>query len=282
MSDHYQTLGVSRTATADEIKKAYKKLASKHHPDRGGNEEKFKEVQIAYDTLSDPQKRQQYDNPNPFRQGNGQGFEFNFGDGADMDDILNSIFGGHGRQQGPFGPRRAQPRRNKDLRVNILVSLASTLEAQRKTVRVQTTNKTPFEVDVDIPRGVTPGTTIKYSGRGDNFFESLPRGDLYVIIQLEQDERFELFGSNVLTTLEIDSFEAMIGCEKTVQGIDDRNYKIKIPQGTQPGVKFRLEAQGLYAMNSNSRGDLVVELRVRTPKLTPEQLNQLVNLKDSF
>jgi len=199
-----------------------------------------------------------------------------------MDDILNSIFGGHGRQQGPFGPRRAQPRRNKDLRVNILVSLASTLEAQRKTVRVQTTNKTPFEVDVDIPRGVTPGTTIKYSGRGDNFFESLPRGDLYVIIQLEQDERFELFGSNVLTTLEIDSFEAMIGCEKTVQGIDDRNYKIKIPQGTQPGVKFRLEAQGLYAMNSNSRGDLVVELRVRTPKLTPEQLNQLVNLKDSF
>ena len=282
MSDHYQTLGVSRTATADEIKKAYKKLASKHHPDRGGNEEKFKEVQIAYDTLSDPQKRQQYDNPTPFRQGNGQGFEFNFGDGADMDDILNSIFGGHGRQQGPFGPRRAQPRRNKDLRVNILVSLASTLEAQRKTVRVQTTNKTPFEVDVDIPRGVTPGTTIKYSGRGDNFFESLPRGDLYVIIQLEQDERFELFGSNVLTTLEIDSFEAMIGCEKTVQGIDDRNYKIKIPQGTQPGVKFRLEAQGLYAMNSNSRGDLVVELRVRTPKLTPEQLNQLVNLKDSF
>lgn len=282
MSDHYQTLGVSRTATADEIKKAYKKLASKHHPDRGGNEEKFKEVQIAYDILSDPQKRQQYDNPNPFRQGNGQGFEFNFGDGADMDDILNSIFGGHGRQQGPFGPRRAQPRRNKDLRVNILVSLASTLEAQRKTVRVQTTNKTPFEVDVDIPRGVTPGTTIKYSGRGDNFFESLPRGDLYVIIQLEQDERFELFGSNVLTTLEIDSFEAMIGCEKTVQGIDDRNYKIKIPQGTQPGVKFRLEAQGLYAMNSNSRGDLVVELRVRTPKLTPEQLNQLVNLKDSF
>lgn len=282
MSDHYQTLGVSRTATADEIKKAYKKLASKHHPDRGGNEEKFKEVQIAYDTLSDPQKRQQYDNPNPFRQGNGQGFEFNFGDGADMDDILNSIFGGHGRQQGPFGPRRAQPRRNKDLRVNILVSLASTLEAQRKTVRVQTTNKTPFEVDVDIPRGVTPGTTIKYSGRGDNFFESLPRGDLYVIIQLEQDERFELFGSNVLTTLEIDSFEAMIGCEKTVQGIDDRNYKIKIPQGTQPGVKFRLEAQGLYAMNSSSRGDLVVELKVRTPKLTPEQLNQLVNLKDSF
>ena len=282
MSDHYQTLGVSRTATADEIKKAYKKLASKHHPDRGGNEEKFKEVQIAYDTLSDPQKRSQYDNPTPFRQGDGTHFEFNFGDGADMDDILNSIFGGHGRQQGPFGPRRAQPRRNKDLRVNILVSLASTLEAQRKTVRVQTTNKTPFEVDVDIPRGVTPGTTIKYSGRGDNFFESLPRGDLYVIIQLEQDERFELFGSNVLTTLEIDSFEAMIGCEKTVQGIDDRNYKIKIPQGTQPGVKFRLEAQGLYAMNSNSRGDLVVELRVRTPKLTPEQLNQLVNLKDSF
>lgn len=282
MSDHYQTLGVSRTATADEIKKAYKKLASKHHPDKGGDEAKFKEVQIAYDVLSDPQQRQQYDNPNPFRQGNGQGFEFNFGDGAGMDDILNSIFGGHGRQQGPFGPRRAQPRRNKDLRVNILVSLASTLEAQRKIVRVQTTNKTPFEVDVDIPRGVTPGTTIKYSGRGDNFFESLPRGDLYVIIQLEQDERFELFGSNVLTTLEIDSFEAMIGCEKTVQGIDDRNYKIKIPQGTQPGVKFRLEAQGLYGMNSNSRGDLVVELRIRTPKLTPEQLNQLVNLKDSF
>jgi len=279
MSDHYQTLGVTRTATADEIKKAYKKLASKHHPDKGGDTSKFQEVKEAYDTLSNPQKRSQYDNPNPFRQGDGTHFEFNFGDGQDMNDIFSSIFG---RSQGPFGPRKAQPRRNKDLRVNIPVSLASTLEAQRKTVRVQTTNKTPFEVDVDIPKGVTPGTTVKYTGRGDNFFESLPRGDLYVIIQIEQDERFEVFGNNIVTTLEIDSFDAMIGCEKTVKGIDERSYKIRIPQGTQPGAKFRLEAQGLYAMNSNLRGDLVVELVVRTPKLTPEQLNQLVKLKDSF
>jgi len=272
----YEVLGISQGATEQEAKKAYKKLASKHHPDKGGDEAKFKEVKEAYDRIANPEK---FRNENPFQRQQGPGnFEFNFG-GDDMEDIFSSIFG---RQQGPFGPRRAQPRRNKDLRVNLLVSLASTLEAQRKTVRVQTTNKTPFEIDVEIPVGITSGTTIKYTGRGDNFFESLPRGDLYVIIVVEEDAKFEVFGENVLTRLEIDSFDAIVGCEKTVNGVDGRGYKIRIPAGSQPGTKFRLEAQGLYRMGTNQKGDLVVELVIKTPKLTPEQLNQLVKLREKF
>jgi curved DNA-binding protein len=271
--DPYQTLGVNQNASEEEIKKAYKKLASKNHPDRGGDTAKFQDIQSAYQTLCDPQKRRQIDNPQT-------NFEFNFGGGQDMNDIFSQMFGSSG--QSPFGHRRAQPRRNKDLKVNITVTLASTLERQRKTVRVQTTNRTQFEVDLDIPQGVTSGTTIKFSGRGDNFFESLTRGDLYVIIVVEANEQFEVFGENVLTELEVNSFDAIIGCEKTVLGIDGREFKIKIPAGSQHSTKYRLDSQGLFRMNSTIRGDLIVSLIVRTPKLTPEQLNQLVKLRDSF
>jgi molecular chaperone DnaJ len=110
----------------------------------------------------------------------------------------------------------------------------------------------------------------------------LPRGDLYVIIVVEEDAKFEVFGENVLTNLEIDSFDAIIGCEKVVFGIDDRGYKIKIPAGSQHNTKYRLESQGLYRMNTNQRGDLVVNLVVKTPTLTPEQLDKLIKLKESF
>ena len=278
MADAYQTLGVPRGASDEEIKKAYRTMASKNHPDKGGDTARFQEIQSAYETLSDPVKRQQHDNPNPFHGHPGHGgFEFHFGGGG-PEDIFQQFF-----NQAGFGGRNPfqqhQPRRNKDLRVSLTVSLNSTLEQQRKTISVQTTKGDRYNVDVDIPRGVNNGSTIKYSQMGDNFFESLTRGDLYVIINVENDDRFEIHGINLVMNLEIDSIDAMLGVDYKIQGIDNKEFNIKIPQGCQFGSKFGLQGQGLYQMNTMHRGDLIVNVVVKTPMLSEIQLTALRNIK---
>ena len=280
MANAYETLGVPKGASDEEIKRAYRKLAGQHHPDRGGDTAKFQEIQSAYDTLSDPQKRQQHDNPNPFHghgfHQTGPGFhEFHFGGGGPED--LFAQFFNQGFGHNPF-QRHAQPRRNKDLRVQINVSLASTLEAQKKTISIQTTKGDRYNVDVEIPRGINSGTTIKYTHMGDNMFDTLTRGDLYVIINVEADNRFELHGVNLMCNLEINSIEAMTGIDKIVTGVDGKEYNVKIPPGCQYGTKFGLQQQGLYQMNSNVRGDLIVNITIKTLLLSELQLNMLRNI----
>jgi len=281
MANAYETLGVPKGASEEEIKRAYRKMAAQHHPDKqGGDTAKFQEIQSAYETLTDPVKRQQHDNPNPFAQHhqgpNGSHFEFHFGGGAGPEDIFsqffNQGFGGH-----PF-QRQQQPRRNKDLRINLQITLAETLNDIHKSVSVQTTKGERFTVDVNIPRGVGNGTTIKYSQMGDNFFDSLTRGDLYVIINIIADQRFDLHGLNLVSNLEINSIEAMTGCDKIIQGIDGREYNIKIPKACQFGTKFGLQGQGLYQMNTDARGDLIVNVTIKTLALSDEQLNILRNI----
>ena len=271
MTDAYQTLGVGKNATEEEIKKAYRKLASQHHPDKGGDTAKFQEIQTAYETLSDPQKRQQHDNPHV----NTGGFEFHFGHGAgDVNDIFSQFF----RQGFSQGPAQRQPRKNKDLRINLQITLASTLADQIKTVSVQTTKGDRFNIDVNIPRGVNHGTTIKFSQQGDNMFDTLTRGDLYVIITVLADNRYEVHGFDLVANLEINSIEAMTGTEREITGLDDRVFLIKIPAGCQYGSKFGLQGQGLYRMNTQLRGDLVVNVVIKTPTLSEEQLNILRNI----
>lgn len=274
MANAYETLGVPKGASEEEIKRAYRKLAAKHHPDRGGDTAKFQEVQSAYETLSDPVKRQQHDNPNPFHQGNAF-HEFHFN--SSPEDIFAQFFsqgfpGGHN----PFQQR--QPRRNKDLRVSLQISLADTLNDQIKTISIQTTRGDRFSIDVNIPKGVSNGTTIKYSQMGDNMFETLTRGDLYVIINLQHDNKFEIHGINLISKLEISAIEAIIGCEKEIHGLDGKRFNIKIPQACQFGQKFGISGQGLYQMNTNNRGDLIVDVFIKIPLLNDEQLNILRKL----
>jgi curved DNA-binding protein len=283
MANAYETLGVPKGASEEEIKRAYRKLAAQHHPDKqGGNTAKFQEIQSAYETLSDPQKRAQHDNPNPFQhfsQGgpHGNHFEFHFGGGG-PEDLFAQFFNQGGGGHNPF-QRHAQPRRNKDLRVQLSVSLASTINLQKKTISVQTTKGDRYTVDVDIPRGVNNGTTIKYTQMGDNMFDTLTRGDLYVIINVENDNRFEIHGINLVANMEIDSIEAITGTDKTIQSIDGKEYNVKIPSGCQYGQKFGLQGQGLYQMNSSHRGDLIVNVIIKTPILNENQLTALRNIK---
>jgi DnaJ-class molecular chaperone len=279
---HYATLGVSENASQDEIKKAYRKLAMQHHPDKGGDTNKFQEIQSAYDIIGDEQRRAQYDAE---RRGGGvrfnlNGQDFSGGMPPGMEDILRN-FGfafGSGQSGDPFGAFR-QPRRNKDIQVDIVVPISSTLNDQQKTISVQTTNGGRQTVDVQIPRGVRTNTTIKYPNLGDNFFESLPRGDLFVRVHVENDPKFQVENLDLIYSADIDCIRAMIGDHIKVVGIDGKQFELAIPPGTQPGTKFRIANQGLYAMNQNIRGSLLVSVKITIPNhLTDEQKQTLKDL----
>ena len=281
MADFYELLGVTRDASSDEIKRAYRKIARELHPDINPDpevQEKFKEVTAAYDVLSDPQKRQQYDRPqNPgFRE-----FHFHSGDMNHPD--ISEIFRSFGFGGSPFEfHQRPQQRRNKDLRIEIPVPLVTTLEEQSKTVSVQTTNGHRETVEVKIPRGVTTGTQIKYAGLGDNLFNTIPRGDLYVHFTVHPAEGFGVNGLDLYTETKVNCLLAITGGAFNVNGLDGKEYSITIAPGTQPGTKFRLPQQGLFALNSPQRGALYVEMNVFVPQtLTPEQLEIVKSLTNT-
>lgn len=282
---HYDTLGVSESASPDEIKKAYRKLANQHHPDKGGDTNRFQQIQSAYDALSNDQSRAQYDAE---RRGMG-GFRFSvngqdIGGGIppEMEDMLRNFgfsFGqGFANNADPFNVFR-QPRRNKDLQIEIVVSLASTLNEQTKIINVKTSNGDTYPVEVRIPRGVRPSSTIKYTGLGDNFFSSLPRGDLYVKINIESNTEFGVDDLDLHTTLEIDCVNAIVGCTCAIKGLDGKIFDINVPPGTQPGTRLRIPNQGLFAMHQNIRGSLLVNVKISIPtNVTLEQKQVLKNL----
>jgi curved DNA-binding protein len=283
---HYATLGVGENATQEEIKKAYRKLASQHHPDKGGDTAKFQEIEAAYRTISDPASREQYDHE---RRNPGGNFRFNV-NGHDMHDMPNGMedilrnfgfnFGG-----GPFGAqfRQPQPRRNKDLQVRVQVSLASTLSDQKLTVSVQTTKGTRENVEITIPRGATNGTQIKYPNLGDNFFDTLERGDLYVQIMLQPHPNFDIMDLDVVTTKTIDCITAMVGGDIEVEGFDGSNFVLTIAPGTQPDQILRIRNQGIWAIHSSTRGNLLVRIQVSVPKnLSLESLETLRKIKSTL
>ena len=285
---HYDTLGISENASQEEIKKAYRKLANQHHPDKGGDTTQFQKIQAAYDAIGDEQRRAQYDAE---RRGMG-GFRFSVngqdagaGMPPEMEEMLRNFgfgfsfgpgFASHGND--PFSAFR--PRRNKDIQVDVVIPLSSTLSDQVKTVSVQSTNGERYSVDVSIPRGVKPSSTIKYTGLGDNFFTSLARGDLYVKIHVEGDPNFIVANYDLVKIVKLNCIDAMLGKEISVTGIDNKEFYVNIPKGTQHNTKFRIPNQGLYVMNQNMRGSLIVQIDIFVPNNLSDQ--QIALLQNNF
>jgi DnaJ-class molecular chaperone len=277
---HYATLGVGESATPEEIKQAYRKLASRHHPDRGGDTATFQTIQAAYDIISDADRRAQYDHEraNP----GGMRFSFNGQPFSGVPPGMENIFEQFGFNFGGAPWHVHQPRRNKDLRIEITVDLASTLADQHKTVSVQTTNGHRETVEVTIPRGVTHGTQIKYSGLGDNFFNSLPRGDLYVAFAVTVPIEFELHDLDVVTAVEIDCLDAITGADVEVTGIDGSKFLLTVPAGAQHNNLFRIPNNGVWQLNGSHRGNLLVKIMITVPRqLSPAQLDLIRQIKIS-
>lgn len=279
MDDYYSILGIDRNATEKEIKDAYRKLAMKHHPDRGGNEEEFKKINAAYEVLGSPESRDKYDNPS-YTTYNNPHSGFRQASEEEMREHFADFFRAHGAQ---FNFRTSPPpKRNKDLRIRLIVDLPSILEEQTRHCSVQTLNGHRDVVEVKLPRGVQTGMMFKFVGLGDNSLADIDRGDLYVQVEVERHPLFEPHGIDLYTMVNINCLDAITGMEVELKSLDDKTFSLTIPPGIQDKTKLRIGGQGLWAMNGSQRGNLFVIVNVVVPKLDTTQIELVKELKEKL
>ena len=274
MKDYFKILGVAPDAGEDEIRTAYRRLAMQHHPDRGGDQAVFQDVQEAYSTLTDSQKRAQWEQQKHFDQHGNQGFsfQFNFGGGDPFQDILRQFHGHH------FG-NQFRPQRNKDIKVLMELDLESTLNTQVKYVEIAASDGSRKTVQVDIPKGIQSKMQIRFPGHGERQFGNLPPGDMYVEFFVKPHPDFKISGLNLHKHIRLNAIEAILGTTIDILGLDNKHFQISIPAGTQPGTQMRLVQQGLWDINHPVRGDLLVEIIIDIPRnITSDQLRRLQNL----
>jgi len=302
--DYYETLGVSKTATDDEIKSAFRKLARKYHPDVAKDkktaEEKFKQINEAYEVLSDPEKRKKYDQlgadwnqpggfqPPPgwgaqqqpgggFQQwssGNG-GVEFEFG-GTGFSDFFEAFFGGgRGRSAfGGFGQRPTGAERGSDVEADIMVTLEEALHGSTRTVSLRRAGSNKVEsYQVKIPRGVHEGQRIRLAGQGEAGERGGRKGDLFLRVRLARHPDFSVEGSDLIHEVKMAPWQAVLGTELKVPTLEG-DVRLKIPPGTRGGQRFRLRGRGLPT-SSGGRGDLYVDVQIDIPKKITERERDL-------
>ena len=241
MTNHYQTLGVERTASAEDIKRAYRKLAGQHHPDRGGDTAKFQTIQAAYDVLGDPGKRQQYDNPAP---------QFSGGAPFDFDNIFN-MFGARFQQPG-------QPQ--QQVRMSLWITLADVAQGGRRTVSLGN-----MTVEIEIPLGINDGDNVQYANLG-------PGGtNLIVNFRIHPHPRWQRQALNLTQDETVLVWDLILGGEMPVRDIQGNTLNMMVPAGTQPGTMLRLKGRGLRD-RSGKTGDLFVRIQARLPDNIPQEL----------
>lgn len=291
--DFYQILGVSKTATPEEMKKAYRKLAMQYHPDKNqGNkkaEEKFKEISEAYEVLSDEKKRQNYDqfghagaNGNPFGGAGGGnpfgagGNPFGGGGGPDnFNDIFGDVFGdifsgqqGRGRSRGGQQARgfHQRPARGSDLRYTLNITFEEAATGTEKTVsfvRQKGQKEESAKLSVSVPAGVKDGQRLKLASEGDHPAGG-EAGDLYVIIALQNHLLFKREEFDVILDLPVAYTDAILGTTLEIPTLFGK-AEIKIPAGTHSGQVFRLKGKGFTKIGSTGAGDMLVRISVDTP-----------------
>lgn len=283
MTDYYTILGVSETATPDEIKKAYRKLANQHHPDKGGDQDKFKDISVAYDTLGDQQKRAEYDQQ---RKYGGRQHHFHTGnaDFQQFHDIFGEHFDPFGHRSNPFNDIFGrQVRKNRDLNIRCQITLLDSFTGKQLEANFTLPSGKSQTVHINIPAGVQGGDTIRYSGLGDDTILQLPRGNLNVTVVVTPDPKFERRGDDLYTTLEITPIESMIGCKKPVQTITGSTINIEIRPGVESGVEFEQAGGGFNNVNTGRRGRFVTMLRVKgIPVTDPSVIDQLKKINDEI
>jgi DnaJ-class molecular chaperone len=256
MKNHYNTLGIERTASADEIKRAYRRLASQHHPDKGGDKNRFQEVEEAYRILSDPNRRQQYDNPSAFGSfDSNPGFQsatFNF----------DSIFNMFGAQFHPHMQRQQQAQ------MSLWVTLADVAQGGPRTISVGTAQGT-MAVEIEIPQGISDGDRVQYARIG-------PGGmDLIITFRIHNHPRYQRQGQNLICDETVNIWDLISGCNLTVKDVLNNQLQVTIPPRTQPGTMIRLKGRGLVS-KQHPPGDLLVRVQGRIPdQIDAELLAQI-------
>ena len=280
--DYYKILGVAKTASADEIKKAYRKLARKHHPDVNPNdktaESKFKELQEAYDVLKDEKKRREYDElgTNYFNYknagasggasqgqyyydysgGGASGFNYNYnnaggGEGVNFEDIFSDLFNRSGKKHGPA--------KGSDLNASLEISVAESVKGAERII-----NLNGEKIKIKIPAGISNGGKIKLSGKGSSGFNGGANGDLYITISVLNDNIYERKENDIYVNKKIKLTEAVLGAKVEISAIDGK-FMLTVPAGSQNGTKFRISKKGATDVSGKKTGDLIVTVFVDIP-----------------
>jgi curved DNA-binding protein len=299
--DYYNILGVERSASEQEIKKAYRKLARKYHPDINPGDKqaevRFKEINEAYEVLSDKEKREKYDrfgrDWQRYQQagpGSG-GFDWGsygggMGGGGDFSDFFETLFGGGGgRSAGGRGSGGFNVRMDgQDVEQPVDVTLEEAFGGTQRTLQFANPNGTPRTITVKIPAGVTSGSKVRVAGEGGPGMNGGRKGDLLLVTHVLPHPRFEREGDNLRARQPVDLFDLMLGGETRVQTLDGKTITLKLPAGTPNGKVFRLSGQGMPRLRMpETRGDLYVTIDALLPtSLSPrerELVQELRNLR---
>lgn len=285
--DYYDVLGVSRSASPEEIQKAYRKLARKYHPDINKTkeaEDRFKEINEANEVLSDPQKRKKYDTlganwkagqefkPPPGWEGGAAGFDFNGGGMNGFSDFFEAFFGGGGSPFGGgagfggagFGGGGARTRRGPEpVEAEFEISIEDAVNGATKQIQLRDASGKVRSLTVKIPAGTTEGTTMKLSGKKEE-------GDVYLKVRFASHPRYSVADHDLIVRLPVAPWEAALGAKVEVQ-LPDGSIKLAVPPGSQSGGKLRVRGRGL-PKKAGSRGDLLAELKVVVPTdLSPSE-----------
>lgn len=265
--DHYATLGVAKSATPEEIKKAYRKLASQHHPDKGGDTAMFQKIEEAYRTLCDPEKRAQYDNPH-------QGFrDFNFtgfGGGPDMfsgdmdpRDIFSHIFGQ--RNGNPFTNQRNQ---RQVFRTTVTVSLQDAYNGSSQILKIQTPTGQKV-INIDVPKGLQEHPQVKYDNVIDN-------GTLLVEFRILPDLKFERRLNDLYCNQPVSILDLIVGSTVNFVTISGKEFEVRIPPKTQPYMQLRIPGQGMPIQGTSQFGDQILLLKPYMPDTIDDEITQSI------
>jgi DnaJ-class molecular chaperone len=249
VKDFYSVLGIDKQATESQIRQAYRRLASQHHPDKGGDTERFQEIQQAYDVLGDPQRRKEYDNPAP-RMHSMPGF--GFGDIFQM-----------------FGAQFRDPRSVSTARLQIWVSLADAITGGDRTIAVSSPAG-QHNIEINIPKGIEDGASVRYPNLA-------PGGmDLVIQFRIRPEPGWERQNEHLIHDVAVSIWDLMLGGEIAVRTLGGRDLSVSLPANTQPGSLLRVRGHGVPHRSNTGAGDLFVRVGARLPTRISPQLQDLI------